>query len=759
MRRICKLRHMFVFALTIFLGAFLLFQVQPLIGKFILPWFGGGPGVWTTCMLFFQVLLLGGYAYAHFSARWLKPRSQVLLHLALLVVALLLLPITPGENWKPKGDGNPAVQILLLLTACLGLPYFVLSSTGPLVQHWFSRAKPGVSPYRLYALSNVGSLLALVSYPFLFEAHFTRKAQALLWAVGFGGYVMGCAYCALKLWKLDSTTGSGSDKKDASAEIRPSVLVRLLWLLLPACASVLLLAVTNKLCIDVAVIPFLWVLPLAVYLLTFIIAFDSPRWYLRFAFTFALIAALGGLCWMLFNGSDLPIKWQIVVYLVSLFVCCMVCHGELYRLRPHPSQLTGYYLMISAGGALGGCFVALVAPTYLTDYYELHWGLLACGILFVIACIRDKEGYSQRVWRWLACLLMVVTLVGLDFGMAALIERDPAAAATFKSMRMWIWVLIALLIGLWALRGRFRVFKAWRFFAGLWLCIEVVGLAVALHLHYESADKQITYRSRNFYGTLKVAAYNADDPLSHYLLLQHGRITHGIQFLDPTQSKIPTTYYSRDSGIGLAMRALPAGGRRMGLVGLGTGTLAAYGEAGDYLRIYEINPEVERIAKTEFTYLSNCPAKVDIVLGDARLSLERETAENFDLLVLDAFSSDSIPVHLLTAEAFQLYERHVKTNGIIAVHVSNHYLNLEPVVENVAKQFKYRLATIEFEGGDEEDEESEWWAYNSTWMLLTHDPKLFEAPAIHNATIPPKTNGVAIRLWTDDFASLFQILQ
>ena len=349
---------MAAYALTIFTGAFLLFQVQPLIGKYILPWFGGGPGVWTTCMLFFQVLLLGGYAYAHFTSRWLKPRAQAIVHLVLLAAALALLPITPGDSWKPHGGGNPTLQILALLAVSLGLPYFVLSSTGPLIQQWFSRAKPGASPYRLYALSNVGSLLALVSYPFFFETHFTRKAQAGLWAWGLVAYVLCCGFCAVRLWKSEvrslksevqgqkpAASSRGIRSRDTPAPAinpQPSTLNHLLWLLLPACASVLLLATTNKLCQDVAVIPFLWVLPLALYLLSFIICFDSPRWYVRFPFTLALIAALGGLCWALFNGSDLSLSKQVALYCGGLFICCMVCHGELYRLKPDPRHLTGY---------------------------------------------------------------------------------------------------------------------------------------------------------------------------------------------------------------------------------------------------------------------------------------------------------------------------------------------------------------------------------------------------------------------------------
>src|ERR1017187_4748438 len=518
---------MAAYALTIFTGAFLLFQVQPLIGKYILPWFGGGPGVWTTCMLFFQVLLLGGYAYAHFTSRWLKPRTQAIAHLVLLAAALALLPITPNDSWKPHGGGDPTLQILTLLAVSLGLPYFVLSTTGPLIQQWFSRAKPGVSPYRLYALSNLGSLLALVSYPFFFETHFTRKIQAGIWAWGLLAYVVCCGFCAVRLWqsevlrlksKVQSPTSNIQGQESESGDTQPSPLTTadsavpsskfdvrssvfdvppsppsplhyLLWLLLPACASVLLLATTNKLCQDVAVIPFLWVVPLALYLLTFIICFDSPRWYARFPFTLALIAALGGLCWALYNGSDLSLSKQVAIYCGGLFICCMVCHGELYRLKPDPSHLTGYYLMIAAGGALGGLFVAVAAPLLFTDYYELHWGLFLCGLLFLLVCISARAGGpgsevpspKWNEWLWLAFTLAFVAFGGLDRLLAWL----PAHAHTmpkgyFVGLRIGLWCLLAVGAAFWIARRKFWSLLHWRLLTCAWLSLGLIGLGAIL---------------------------------------------------------------------------------------------------------------------------------------------------------------------------------------------------------------------------------------------------------------------------------------
>ncbi len=763
---------MAAYALTIFTGAFLLFQVQPLIGKYILPWFGGSPGVWTTCMLFFQMLLLGGYAYAHFTSRWLKPRAQAIVHLVLLATALALLPITPADSWKPLGGGNPTWQILALLAASIGLPYFVLSATGPLIQHWFSRARPGASPYRLYALSNLGSLLALVSYPFFFETHFTRKVQAGLWAWGLLAYVLSCGFCAMRLWKSEGNPRAEVSPAShlgflASGFLRTSDfgLRTSLWLLLPACASVLLLATTNKLCQDVAVVPFLWVAPLALYLLSFIICFDSPRWYARYPFTLTLIVALGGLCWALFHGSDWSLSKQVAVYCGGLFICCMVCHGELYRLKPDPRHLTGYYLMIAAGGALGGLFVAVAAPRLFTDYYELHCGLLLCALLFLLVCLCERDvtpppldplaSPPKPTWRWLACTLALLVFAGLDRFLAWLPAQTTALSkGGFTGFRIGAWALVVLLVAFWIARRKFRSFQRWRGLTCICLSLGLIALGAILWTQAGDSNSNQVCRSRNFYGVLTVYEYEKNDPESHYFLLQHGRITHGLQFAAPDRATWPISYYGPQSGIALGVAALPAGPRRIGVAGLGTGTLAAFARAGDTVRFYEINPQVQTLAAARFSYLGECLGQVEIVPGDARLSLEREPPQHFDLLVLDAFSSDAIPMHLLTREAFEMYARHLNPGGIIAVHISNHYLDLEPVVVNLARHFGYRRALIDYE-----ESEDEWWLYASTWVLLTRNEQIVNSPAIRSAASTTSTNSVTIPLWTDDFASLFPIIR
>ncbi len=685
---------MLPFALTIFTGAFLLFLVQPLIGKYILPWFGGTPGVWTTCMLFFQLVLLGGYAYAHFLSRWLKPRGQAMVHLALLLVSLAVLPIIPADAWKPTSADAPITHILLLLGATIGLPYFVVSTTGPLMQSWFSHLNPGRSPYRLYALSNIGSLLALLAYPFLIEPRLPRKLQALSWGWGLMAYVAFAAWCVWLVWKrgvAEEIPAGGVAPEEEPAEA-PSLRQKFLWLALPACASALLLATTNKLTQDVAVIPFLWVLPLSLYLLTFILCFDAERWYWRPIFLPAMLGCFGWLIYVLANINSVGIGWQVPAFCLTLFVACMVCHGELYALKPHPRWLTGFYLMISLGGAVGGFLVAVVAPHVFHTYAELAWSCGACAVL-----------------TWLVCL------------------------------PNW----------------RVPDFAWWRFHA--WLAGSLVAMAVCLAFHIQSKERDnVVEATRNFYGAMSVLEYGAETPGSRYLLLQHGRITHGFQLTDPDQRRRITSYYGEGSGVALAIRNFPRMEKRIGVVGLGTGTTAAFGNNGDYIRIYEINSEVKRIATSHFTFVKDTIAiggKVDIIMGDARLSMEREEPQRFDVLALDAFSSDAIPVHLLTKEAVAIYGRHLAPDGVLAVHISNRYLDLEPVVENLAKEFGYqRLSISDGEG------EKDWWIYSSTWVLLSKNKDLMTLIASRSETADKEHSKKSVPLWTDDYASLLPIM-
>jgi hypothetical protein len=682
---------MLAFSLTIFWGACLLFLVQPLIARFILPWFGGGPAVWTTCMLFFQVLLLGGYAYAHFSISRLTPRRQVITHLSLLALSVALLPITPGDHWKPTDGSHAAGHILLLLLACLGLPYLVLSATGPLLQAWFSKANPGVSPYRLYALSNIGSLLALLAYPFVLEPQLARQAQAEWWSIGLALYAGLAAWCGYKVWHSDGADAAKS--ADDDDEPAPTLIRQLLWFALPACGVMLLLAITNKLCQDIAVVPFLWVLPLGLYLLSFIVSFDSPRWYHR-AFWLPLLAVLLGLVLQnLYQAESHPdITPLATLYLGTLFVACMVCHGEVFRLRPGANRLTGYYLSISAGGAVGGLFVALVAPFVFPDYFELHLALFLTAALVIIVLRQDPAlPFRQGRARW-AWSIPFIALAAMGYGLA-----DVATTS---------------------LRGSLST-------------------------------------TRGFYGVLKVNDNDAGSAELHHLTLQHGATIHGLQYVDPEKRTFPSSYYTSTSGIGRLLRAhKPGGGRKVGAIGLGCGTLATWGLKGDTFRFYEINDDVARLATSTFTYLKDSKAKTELVMGDARLSMEREADQQYDVIVLDAFSSDAIPVHLLTLEAFDHYQRHLKPDGAIAVHVSNRYLDLHPVVYRIADKIGFPAVTID----DNDTAYEDAGFYGSDWIIMTRNQVLLQQPLLKDVTKETVEFPARIMYWTDERSDLLSIL-
>ena len=707
---------MFAYGLAIFWGALLLFLVQPLIARFILPWFGGGPAVWTTCMLFFQVLLLGGYAYAHFSIRRLRPRTQVVTHLGLLLAALCLLPITPSEAWKPTDADAPTAHILGLLLRCLGLPYLMLSSTGPLLQAWFSGAHPGVSPYRLYALSNVGSLLALLGYPFLVEPNLTRQQQATAWSWGLVGFVLLAVWCGSRVWRAAETAAAPVAASAGDATPAAPAGRRWFWFLLPACAVVLLLATTNTLCQDIAVIPFLWILPLSLYLLSFIVCFDSPRWYRRRFWlpllAVALTASAGALLghheaallgfwapipWLAGLGADLTMYQELGIHLATLFICCMACHGEVYRLRPEADGLTGFYLSLSAGGACGGLFVAVGAPLLLDHHGEFQAALLLTAVL-------------------------VLGVLAIDTG-----------SPLHQGRRPWAWATLALGTAL---------------------------LAAALGFDLHRSTQGAYALSRNFYGVLKVTEHHAGDPSEHRLTLQHGGTTHGLQYTDPNLRHLPATYYTATSGVGRLFQAdRPEGGRKVAVVGLGTGSLSAWGRQGDLFRFYEINDDIVKLARGTFTFLRETKAKVEIAMGDARLSLEREPSQDFDIIVLDAFSSDAIPVHLLTDEAISTYLRHLAPGGTLAVHISNRSLNLEPVVMLLARKHGLQAAIIHDSDETADNGNLETLGiYASDWVLLSRNRRVLDRPIIESAgahaqPIPPR-----VKLWTDEQSDLLSIL-
>ncbi|MEI7899446.1 MAG: fused MFS/spermidine synthase, partial [bacterium] len=683
---------------------------------------------------------------------------------------------------------------LLLLAANIGLPYFVLSSTGPLMQKWFSGTHPGVSPYRLYALSNTGSLLALLSYPFFFETHFTRITQATLWGCGLVVYAFCLVGCALKVWRAQAApavqpTDSGpSGTCQGNGAFTVTVLQRALWLLLSACASVLLLAVTNRLCHDVAVMPFLWVLPLALYLLSFIICFDNPRWYVRVPFALAYGVAAMAICWAILRDRNWSFERVTTVYMGAFFVCCMVCHGELFRLRPDPRHLTGYYLMIAAGGALGSLFVALIAPLIFVGYIEMQVGMLVCGVSLLIVCLRDRPetgsevpGCTQKTpskhrkgsgaaraqtpspaspglnpWRWLSGTLPWVVLAGTEMLLATLTRTYPPKRMWFVLMQIGLPLILVGLSVFWVLWHKRKNVHPWFSLASAWMVLGTLVLGITFWLFREQYPQLLEAR-RNFYGVLRVLDVAPGDPKGHCRVLYNGRIEHGGQFMNSERASWPTTYYAEESGVGLALRSLPESDRRIGVVGLGVGTLATYARAGDTIRFYDIDPDVEHMARTHFTYLANCKGNVEVVIGDARLSLEREPPQQFDALLLDAFSGDAVPAHLLTREAFALYQRHLKPNGVFAVHISNRHLNLEPIMSNLARDFKYRYMHINSDATPGKP-----WTKSSRWVLLTRNDAFVDSivrkgKAADASLSQLRTTNVP--LWTDDFTSLYPILK
>jgi SAM-dependent methyltransferase len=667
------------YGLTIFLSAFLLFQVQPLIGKMILPWFGGSASVWTTCMLFFQMILLLGYFYSHWVVRFLTPYRQSLVHGSLLLVSLLLMPIAASADWKPTGTENPTLRILGLLTVSIGLPYFVLSTTGPLLQAWFARERSGLVPYRLFALSNFGSMLALLAYPIAVEPVFPTRWQSYLWSGLFACFVVACALLAWRGRKGEPVVLQHHETGPA-----PQWTDKLLWAALAACPSILMVADTSFLTANIAPIPMIWVAPLALYLLSFIMSFERHGWYQRKIFLPLLIIGLAALAYLPTLGlSEIPIYLSMAINLSAFFVACMVCHGELARLQPHPSQLTGYYLMLAVGGAAGGFFVGVIAPYWFNSNYELSIGILLTGIVAAIAVI-PRTTFTRPAWR------------------------NVSIAAT---------TILLLALG--------------------WIRVDD-------HID-ETSGADVTLR--NFYGTLQVYS----NPEEDYRSMLHGQIVHGRQHIGADKLDLPTTYYSADGGAGKAMQIKAADGPlRVGVVGLGVGTLVSYGRKNDYFRLYEIDPLVIDIARSNFSYLSRTAATTEIVLGDARLQLENEPAQQFDVLVVDAFSGDSVPVHLLTREAFTQYFRHLKPNGVLAVHITNRFLDLQPVVKTAADHFGKDVRLVDFDGDRER------LVFRSRWALISGDRAFFKHAALVDATaIPAHKN---FRPWKDDYSSIFSIL-
>lgn len=692
------------YGITIFLGAFLIFQVQPIISRAILPWFGGSPSVWTTCMLFFQVMLVAGYGYAHFLSKKLSARNFVILHFSLLAIALIFLPITPSEAWKPAADEGPTLRLLLLLVVTISLPYLVLSASSPVLQSWFHQQHKK-TPYRLFALSNLGSLLGLLTYPFLFEPTLTVRHQSIFWSFSFVIYALCFAWCGSVFLKKpkpkkEELKAKARAKKQPTEESQtkstPTPASEWIpWIILPACASLLLLAVTNQISQNIAVVPFLWILPLSLYLISFIICFDRARWYKRNIWGTLFLISIGAA--LVARIIGMPMILQVTTYSLFLFSVCMLCHGELARIKPPPEKLTHYFLLISIGGALGGLSVSVIAPMLFNDFWELHLGILFTAIVLTFFLFREKSR-KKGIYSYL-----------------------PISA--------WIIAILTMSIFLWH--------------------------------DFSNRTQTNIEQLRNFYGTLSVKEENVGLETEKRILF-HGDIVHGMQYTAKSRRNHPTTYYGLKSGLNYAIRRHPKRSAReadranftpmrIGAVGLGVGTAAIYGLPEDVMRFYEIDPDVKTVAEKHFTYLENSLAQLEYDLGDARTLLEDQAPQNFDVLIVDAFSGDAIPVHLITAEAFQLYLGHLNDKGVLAFHISNKFMDLKPLLLGLTQQAKRAIGRISSE------EDTTHGAFEAEWILIAKDPSFFDDEEVIKALSPFPEYADYI-VWTDDYSNLLKVL-
>jgi hypothetical protein len=662
-----------LYALTIFLSAFLLFVVEPMAAKQLLPTLGGSSAVWTTCLVFFSLVLLLGYLYAHWVSSRFDSRKQAVIHILLLTAGLLTL----GIRIRPSPAAvsfHPALTVFRVLVTVIGLPYLALSATTPLLTAWYADSFEGRSPYRLFALSNLASLLALSSYPLLIEPGLTMNQQTKWWS---GGFLLFAVLCGAIAWQGRRRIPSSTPEQAAlTGHAEP------FWFLLALGGGMMLTAVTSHMSANIAAIPLLWLPPLALYLLTFILAFQGAWTPIRQSMLRFVLVAVASLAYELRDiRTQLPIAISVPLFLIGLFVTCFFLHGELYERRPVTAGMTRFYLVTAAGGAAGTLLIGVVAPLVLRANYDL------------------------------ACALVVVALIAL--------------AATWHDG--------------WGLRM-------------LWM-VGATAAVVVLSAQVKQYDDDAVALMRNFYGTLRVRESHLPPQSDTDRQLLNGTIEHGAEWFAPQFLGQPLTYYAPDSGLGLAMRlCCGTDPKRVGVIGLGTGTVAAYGNRGDVIRFYEINPLVERLASHWFTFLHGSGAKTDVVLGDARLSLATESPQHFNVIVIDAFSGDAIPVHLLTREALALYRRHLEPDGVIAFHVSNQYINLEPVVAAIAADAGLHAVSVHSHGDDQNG------LYYADWILVTANQVLLGQPEVVNNAFPTPVQA-GVRLWTDNYSSVFPLLK
>jgi hypothetical protein len=776
-----------LYAVTLLVSAALLFCVQPMFARFVLPLLGGTPAVWNVSMVFFQVALLAGYLYAHWSIRRFGPRRQALLHLALLLPPLLVLPIGVPEGWVAPQRDDPILWLLVLLAVSVGLPFFVVASTAPLLQRWLAATDHprAADPYVLYRASNTGSVIGLLGYPALMEPYLRLGAQGRLWALGYGALVVLIAGCALVLWRSKPVAGEPADGRvgaaladgasagslaaagdgagiepDAAAagnaaavsggghgaaarasarvgEGRPSLWRGLWWAGLAFVPSSLLLGVTSFLTTDLAPMPLLWAIPLGLYLVSFIAVFtpagEPAPAYRAAVVVFPILAV--SLMVLLTGDVRQPFVLVMLAHLATFTAAALVCHGRLAANRPHPRHLTAFYLWISLGGALGGAFNALVAPVAfdaLTEY----------PLVLVVAClclpVRDRRsGPYERRLDLAMPLGFGVALLG-----ALLILGGGSNGGRGTALHLVSYCLVGIVCLLQARRPL-------RFGLGVGAILAVSSLVATI------ASDAIVYRERSFFGVLEVRSGQG----GRYHNLSHGTTLHGAELTEPGRRPVPLTYYHPTGPAGDLVRAMQARGRtrRVAVVGLGAGTMACHSRAGERWTFLEIDPTVERIARDPrlFTYLRDCPGSFDVVLGDGRISLARSPERRYDLIVLDAFSSDAIPVHLLTKEAVELYQARLEDGGVLAFHISNRFVDLEPVLGDLAQatgmtcmgRFDYSGVSV----GEAIQGKSA-----SHWLALGRRPADLGRLATDAGWLPCTRGGS--EPWTDDYSDVLTAL-
>lgn len=767
---------MILATVTVFLSAWLLFEMELIVAKCLMPWFGGTATVWTTCLLFFQTILLAGYVYAHQLATRLSRRTQGRVHLVLLLLTLAYLAYgvaTGGEPFPFTAPAREAVihrplpSLLKLLIIMIGLPFMVLSATSSLMQKWFRAGFPSRSPYRLYAVSNASSLLALLTYPFLIEPWVDLTRQGFVWFILFGAFAVVCGFCALRLGTGPSMGRRVNAPAGQSRDGARGATV-LLWLVLAACPSALLLSVTNELCREVAAVPFLWVVPLVLYLLSLILCFDHPRWYVRRAYV--LLGAFVTVITLIttYLGVRLPIPRHVLSYSALLFCLAMICHGEMVRLKPDEKYLTAFYVAIASGGVLGSFFVAVAAPMLFTGYWELQVTILVAWIVLFAVFWQDKASlvFKGDPLHFFA-IVYLAGYIGMNLLLRALPVRNTVLYPRWLTPLQVGGAFAAAIVVFVLARSRPFVHNRWwpRLVLG-----TLIFLAECFMLHrIRSTFVSTLDVSRNFYGVVRVHEKSTDDPRYHRIQLTHGRIDHGFQYTAPELRRVPTTYHSPSSGIGIALRhharlgppfGSESGGPAMaiGVTGLGVGALAAYARPCDNIVFYEINPRVIVLSagpSARFRYLDDCRASTEIVSGDARISLEdelrRKGSRGFDVLALDAFSSDSVPVHLLTIEAFETYILHLRDEqSIIAVNISNRFVDFRPLMLGVARHFGMQLILIDSKGDPPVP-------YRSAWALLTRCTAFSENPEVRQRAAA--VSSCKTTVWTDNYSNLFGLLR